>query len=114
MNCLHSAIAVVCRSHLLEPKLLVAPSLRVAHQWLEHVVRHGTSVVNVQPTTLQSLAIDLPRSGCVAIVVLSLAAEATRRAATKDGQRTASSPLGAGANRRRSRDGTATGTAVWR
>lgn len=50
---------MVCRDHLLTEKWLVAPSLRVGHQWLEAVVLGGQPVVNVHVKTIKSLAIDL-------------------------------------------------------
>lgn len=59
MNRLTQSLADVCRQHLLAEKWLVAPSLRVGHQWLETVARGGQPAVNVHIKTVKSLAIDL-------------------------------------------------------
>ncbi len=53
------ALARVCRDHLLREKRLVAPSLRVGHQWIEAAVRSGQPAVNVRVQTLAGLAIEL-------------------------------------------------------
>ena len=49
----------VCSAHLLHTKWLLAPSHRVGHQWIESLVRGGQSVVNLHPTTVLRLALDL-------------------------------------------------------
>ncbi|MFV1967417.1 MAG: PD-(D/E)XK nuclease family protein [Pirellulaceae bacterium] len=53
------ALAEVCRQHLLAEKWLLAPSLRVGHQWVTTVTRTGQPVVNVHIKTLKSIALDL-------------------------------------------------------
>ncbi|MHC4969037.1 MAG: PD-(D/E)XK nuclease family protein [Planctomycetota bacterium] len=52
-------LADVCASHLLDEKWLVAPSRRIAHQWLDQVSRSVGPVVNVRVKTMRSLALDL-------------------------------------------------------
>ena len=52
-------ISEVCSGNLLHTKWLVAPSHRVGHQWIETLVRSGQSVVNLHPTTVLRLALDL-------------------------------------------------------
>ena len=58
-NALIDALACICREHVLDEKWLIAPSRRVAHQWLERVTRAGAPVVNVRVKTTRSLAIGL-------------------------------------------------------
>ena len=48
-----------CKSNLLHTKWLLAPSHRVGHQWIEALVRSGQSVVNLHPTTVLRLALDI-------------------------------------------------------
>ena len=43
----------------LTEKWLIAPSLRVGHQWLEAIVRGGQPAVNVRVNTIKGLALDL-------------------------------------------------------
>jgi len=71
----------LCREHPLEEKWLIAPSLRVGHQWLDIVTRGGQAAVNVRVQTLAGMALSLaggkmlqagvkllsPRSGAVLI-----------------------------------------------
>lgn len=52
-------LAELCLEHLLEEKWLLAPSLRVGHQWLDAVTRTGQPAVNVRIKTLRSMALDL-------------------------------------------------------
>lgn len=52
----------VCAAHLLHTKLLLAPSHRVGHQWIETLVRGGHSVVNLRPATALQIALDV--AGC--------------------------------------------------
>ena len=59
MNRLAEGIARACRDHLLAEKWLIAPSLRVGHQWLEAVARGGQAAVNVRVKTIKSLALEL-------------------------------------------------------
>jgi hypothetical protein len=59
LNCLTSALAEICRDHLLEEKWLIASSLRTAHQWLDAVTKSGQPLVNVQCTTVKGFALDL-------------------------------------------------------
>ncbi len=59
MNTFIAALSDLCHTHLLEEKRLIAPSLRVGHQWLESVARSGQPVVNVHIKTLRGLAMDM-------------------------------------------------------
>ncbi len=59
MNRLTQALAGICRERPLDEKWLVAPTLRIGHQWFEAVARSGTPVVNVNATTLRRAALDL-------------------------------------------------------
>ena len=52
-------LAELCLEHLLEEKWLLAPSLRVGHQWLDAVTRTGQPTVNVRIKTLRSMALEL-------------------------------------------------------
>jgi hypothetical protein len=56
------SLGKICREHLLTEKWLVAPSLRVGHQWLESVARAGQPVINVRVQTLKGIAIELAGS----------------------------------------------------
>ncbi len=58
-NLLIDNLAAACREHLLAEKWLVAPSLRVAHQWLDRVTRAGGPVINVRAKTTRSLALEV-------------------------------------------------------
>src|SRR5262245_56222073 len=49
----------VCNANPLHTKWLVAPSLRVGHQWIETLVRNGQSMINLRPATLLRIAMDL-------------------------------------------------------
>ena len=49
----------VCTANLLHTKWLLAPSHRVGHQWVENLVRRGQSAVNLHPTTVLRLALDI-------------------------------------------------------
>ena len=59
MNALTTALADVCRERMLAEKWVIAPSLRVGHQWLEAVARGGQAVVNARVKTLTHVALDL-------------------------------------------------------
>jgi ATP-dependent helicase/nuclease subunit B len=52
-------LASICKAHLVDCKWLLAPSHRIAHQWIEGLVRDGQPVVNLRSTTVLSLALDL-------------------------------------------------------
>lgn len=54
-----ASLSNICAANVLQTKWLVAPSYRVGHQWVESVVRNGQSIVNLRPTTLVRLALDL-------------------------------------------------------
>lgn len=49
----------VCRELLLEEKWIVAPSLRVGHQWLDTLTLNNVPVVNARIKTLKGMALDL-------------------------------------------------------
>jgi hypothetical protein len=48
-----------CNSYLLHTKWLLAPSRRTGHQWIDTLVRGEQSVVNLHPTTIVRLALEL-------------------------------------------------------
>jgi len=52
-------LARVCQERLLDEKWLIAPSLRVGHQWLDIVTLANGPVLNVRIKTLKGLALDL-------------------------------------------------------
>jgi len=58
-NRLTESIQSACQEFLLDEKWLIAPSLRVGHQWLESVARSEQPVLNARVKTLRSMAVDL-------------------------------------------------------
>src|SRR5512145_3366883 len=63
MNRLTTALAHVCRNHLLSEKWLLAPTLRAGHQWLVAVTRGWQPVVNCHVRTLAQMALELAAPG---------------------------------------------------
>lgn len=59
MNTLAIRLAKIVRDHLLNSKWLIAPSLRVGHQWIDAVVRSGQPAVNVRINTVKGFALEL-------------------------------------------------------
>jgi hypothetical protein len=59
VNRLATELSRVCQERLLQEKWLIAPSLRVGHQWLDIVTLSGGPVLNVRIKTLKGLALDL-------------------------------------------------------
>lgn len=59
MNRLARELSRLCQEHILEEKWLIAPSLRVGHQWLDIVTLAAGPVLNVRIKTLKGLALDL-------------------------------------------------------
>ncbi len=53
------SLSDACAANMLATKWLLAPSNRIAHQWIESLVRSGQSVVNLRATTLIRIALDL-------------------------------------------------------
>jgi ATP-dependent helicase/nuclease subunit B len=53
------ALAKYCGTQVLTEKWVLAPSLRVGHQWLESVARQGRPVLNAHVKSLQNLALEL-------------------------------------------------------
>lgn len=53
------SLSAVCAANVVQTKWLLAPSYRVGHQWIETLVRNGQSIVNLRPTTLVRLALEL-------------------------------------------------------
>jgi len=51
------ALARICREHLFEEKLLVAPTLRIGQQWADRAVFSCAGVINLVPITPISLAL---------------------------------------------------------
>ena len=52
------ATAETCQKHLLQPKWLISPSLRIANQWKEQICRGGINTINLRSATLRSLVLD--------------------------------------------------------
>src|SRR5262249_16674263 len=52
-------LASICEAHLVDLKWLLAPSRRTAKQCIEPLVRARQPLVNLRPTTVLSLALDL-------------------------------------------------------
>ena len=59
VNRLARELARICQERLLEEKWLIAPSLRVGHQWIDIVTLANGPVLNVRIKTLKGLALDL-------------------------------------------------------
>lgn len=57
-NTFISNLAAICAENLLTEKWLLAPSLRVGHQWVEQAARTGQPVVNLRVTTPLGLALQ--------------------------------------------------------
>ncbi|MEW6141247.1 MAG: PD-(D/E)XK nuclease family protein [Thermodesulfobacteriota bacterium] len=81
MNQFLHALADVCSSHVTDEKWLLAPSLRIGHQWLDQLTLHGVAPLNVRVKTLKGMVLDLagpamsiqgvelvPDSGCLVIM----------------------------------------------
>jgi hypothetical protein len=58
------SLADYCGAHVLTEKWVLAPSLRVGHQWLESVARRGQPVLNAHVKSFQSFALDLAAAEC--------------------------------------------------
>lgn len=58
VNSLIFRIAQICRENLLAEKWLLAPSLRIGHQWLEQVTCSGQPIINVRLKTAMHIAYD--------------------------------------------------------
>jgi len=52
-------LAAICSRHLIREKWLIAPNLRVGHQWVEQVARTGQPAVNLRVTTPLGLALQV-------------------------------------------------------
>lgn len=60
LNTLTNSLVTLCRGHVLVEKWLLAPSLRVGHEWIEAATRRtGQAIVNARVKTLESLALEL-------------------------------------------------------
>ena len=59
MNRFVNSLVSVCQDHLLEEKWLIAPSLRIGHQWVELAARQGRGVLNLSPATMMGLALKI-------------------------------------------------------
>gem|GEM_PF-5821310 len=59
MNRLCRELSEICRDAPLKEKWILAPSLRVGHQWLDRITLAGAPVVNARVKTLKSMALDL-------------------------------------------------------
>ena len=58
MNRLARQIAAIASEHVLRPKVLIAPSRRVGHQWILQAVQAG-GIINLDVQTLSALALEL-------------------------------------------------------
>lgn len=59
MNRLCQELSQICRDALLDQKWILAPSLRVGHQWLDRITLAGAPLVNVRIKTLKGMALDM-------------------------------------------------------
>jgi ATP-dependent helicase/nuclease subunit B len=59
LNTFTSALTNVCRGDPLREKWLIAPSLRVGHQWLDTVAMNGCPVLNCRIKTVKGMALEL-------------------------------------------------------
>lgn len=59
MNTLLSDLSHICVENVLREKWLMAPSLRVGHQWVDSLTRHGTPVMNLRIKTFKGTALDI-------------------------------------------------------
>ena len=59
MNHFTRVLSQICHDRLIDEKWLIAPSLRVGHQWLLTVTRNGQPVVNCHVKTITSVALEL-------------------------------------------------------
>ena len=78
MNTFIENLAAACREHRIREKWLIAPSLRVGHQWLDQVTRAGEAVLNVHVQTVRSMAMKVLASQ-LAGGTLKVASPAVRR-----------------------------------
>ena len=62
LNTFTAALAEVCEKHLLAPKWVIAPSLRVGYQWLDAVTASGVSIVNARVMTMEHMVLGLVQS----------------------------------------------------
>jgi len=53
------ALASFCDKHKFDIKILVAPSLRVGHQWVETLTRNESSILNLQVQTFKGLVFNM-------------------------------------------------------
>ncbi len=83
MNALIRHLADACRAHRLDEKWLIAPSRRIAHQWLDQVTRAGAPVVNVRVQTTRTVALELLRPA-LATGEIRLVTPAARRLAVAE------------------------------
>jgi len=59
LNRLTQDLSQICQDYLFEEKWLIAPSLRVGHQWLDNVALNGGPILNARVKTLKSMALGL-------------------------------------------------------
>ena len=73
MNTFIEKLAEACREYRVSEKWLIAPSLRVGHQWLDGVTRAGGPVLNMHVLTIRSLAMKIlaPQLADGSVVVAS-------------------------------------------
>ena len=59
LNVLTAALRDYCREHVLEEKVILAPSRRLGFQWLDAVARSGQPLFNARADTLRHIALRL-------------------------------------------------------
>lgn len=75
MNAIARQIAQVAREHLLRPKWLIAPSRRIAHQWILQAVQ-AAGLVNLHVRTMSAMALELAAPAMAARGLTLLSARA--------------------------------------
>ncbi|MBI5252303.1 MAG: PD-(D/E)XK nuclease family protein, partial [Desulfomonile tiedjei] len=59
LNRFTDTLGRTCQQYMLKEKWIIAPSLRVGHQWLDTVTCSGQAVINARVKTLKGMALDL-------------------------------------------------------
>ncbi len=59
MNTFLSELSQYCAENILREKWLMAPSLRIGHQWVDSLTRSGSPVLNLRIKTLKGTALDI-------------------------------------------------------
>ena len=59
MNRFINSLSKICTDHLLEEKWLIAPTLRIGHQWAELACEKNAGILNLRPATLMGFALSI-------------------------------------------------------